>query len=58
MTHETVYDELNDLLAADEGMNDWEVEFIDDMDQRRREGAPLTDNMKAKISQIWDKVCG
>jgi hypothetical protein len=46
---------LEDLLALDEGLSEWEVDFIEDISQRlgRNPLEVLSDNQLAKIEQIW-----
>ena len=46
---------LDDLLELEEGLNDWEVEFVEKMSHW--EGR-FTVNQAQKIEQIWDKLIG
>jgi hypothetical protein len=50
--------ELDDLLALDEGLTGWEVEFIESL-SRRLADAPLslTDGQARKLHQIWEREC-
>ena len=52
--------ELDDLLAEDSGLTDWELTFIEDLrlvraakglDWRPSEG------QRQKLHEIWDRVC-
>lgn len=52
-----------ELLGSDEGMSDWEIKFVEDMDalgepDRDREPMGFTPKQAAKIEQIWDRVFG
>lgn len=47
--------ELDDLLALDEGLSDWEVSFIDSVNDMRREHGSVTPKQVLKIRQIWDE---
>ena len=49
--------ELDDLLALEEGLTGWEVEFVESVEKRRQDGRDLTDGQIAKIHQIWDRRC-
>ncbi len=51
--------ELDDLLALDKGLSDWEVEFIESI-ATRFANAPMTitDKQVAKLHEIWDRRCG
>jgi hypothetical protein len=51
--------ELDDLLALDEGLSDWEVEFIESI-ATRFANAPMTitNRQDAKLHEIWDRRCG
>lgn len=50
--------EVQDLLDLEEGLNDWEVDFIKSINTQVKEGNGLNDNQIAKIDEIWDKHCG
>ena len=55
--------EQNDMVTAilelEEGLNDWEIEFIENMDQRRETLDLLSAKQVAKLTQIYDrKVLG
>lgn len=46
---------LDDLLETDSGMNGWELDFIEDMDERRDHNwSPAQID---KLDQIYGKVC-
>jgi len=50
--------ELDDLLALDEGLTDWEVEFIESMATRFADSPmALTDVQARKLHQIWERRC-
>jgi len=51
--------ELYDLLALEEGLTDWEVEFIESI-ATRFANAPMTITEKqvAKLHEMWDRRCG
>ena len=50
--------EVGDLLELESGLSDWEVEFVDSVNQQIDAGRLLTSRQEAKIHQIWDKHCG
>ena len=53
-------DLLDDLLDVESGMSDWEVSFVDSVDQRRQQvgpAMPLTDKQRAKIDELWMEHC-
>ena len=51
--------EIDDLLRLEEGLNDWEVAFIESLSQRLETGPlPLTDRQISKLDEIWDRHCG
>ena len=43
---------VEDLLNLEKGLNDWEMEFLDSMQNRLDNRDGLTRNMKIKILQI------
>lgn len=47
---------LDELLEVDDGLSDWEVEFVEDLD--RHADRELTDKQESKLEQIWQKVFG
>ena len=50
-------DMVTALLELDEGLNDWEVKFIENMNGLR--GTTLSEKQEAKLTQIYDiKVLG
>jgi len=50
--------ELDDLLALDEGLSDWEVDFIEAMARRFADNhLAITDGQARKLHQIWDRRC-
>lgn len=54
VTQLSARDHLKDLLALDHGLTDWEVEFIENVNQW---SGPLTVKQMACIMKIWDKHC-
>lgn len=50
--------ELDDLLALDEGLTDWEVEFLESIATRFAD-APMTITLGQvrKLHHIWDERC-
>ena len=54
-------DEVDDLLALEDGLTDWEVGFVqrmrEEIDARRMIGDSLTPSQAAKIHEIWDRRC-
>lgn len=50
--------ELDDLLALDGGLTDWELTFIDSARGRRDWDGCVTVKQAAKIAEIWDRECG
>ena len=51
-------DELDDLLALESGLTDWEVGFIDSIDLRRDLDRPMSTKQIAMVRQVWDRRCG
>lgn len=52
------FDEMiEDLLGVDEGLTEWEVEFIESMGRRLEERRGFSDKEKAKIEELYDKHC-
>ena len=49
--------ELDDLLKLEEGLNDWELDFVENVSRRRSEAQGFTDKQTAKISDLWDCHC-
>lgn len=50
--------ELDDLLALEEGLTDWEVEFVESMATRFANAAmTITDGQARKLHQIWERRC-
>jgi hypothetical protein len=51
--------ELDDLLALEEGLTDWEVDFLETL-ATRFANAPMsiTEGQVRKLHQIWDRRCG
>ncbi len=47
--------EVRDLLQLEEGLSEWEVNFVEDVNKWRREYTPA--QMKT-IHRIWDRRCG
>lgn len=46
---------LDDLLALEDGLSAWEVEFVDSVDKWRRGGRTITDRQAAKIRELWER---
>lgn len=44
---------LDELLELEDGLSDWEVEFIDRLSHQRDRS--LTDGQASKLQQIWDE---
>lgn len=44
---------LDDLLAAEEGLTDWEVRFIESLDKQR--DFPFSDKQIATLKKICDE---
>ncbi len=59
---------LDDLLDVggfdddEEGLSEWELKFVDDIDKRRQADSDrprcLTPKQAAKLQEIWEKHCG
>ena len=45
---------LDELLDADEGLTDWEIGFIETLDERR--GEELSVKQTQKLESIWSRV--
>ena len=48
-----IVEDLKDMI---EKMNNWEQEFIQNVDERLSNGIGLTDRQIEIVNQIWDKV--
>ncbi len=46
---------LDELLEKDSGLTGWEMDFIDDMDQKFRE-RPLSEKQADALLRVWEKV--
>lgn len=52
---------INDLCNVEQGLSEWEVEFVDNMAERLKRTDPpysLSTRQMVKINQIYDKVLG
>ncbi len=58
MTDAIIQGELDDLLALEEGLSDWEIGFIDSINDRLERGDVLTERQTSKLHEIWDRHCG
>ena len=47
---------VEDLKDMTEKMNNWEQEFLQNVDERLSNGIGLTDRQIEIVNQIWDKV--
>lgn len=47
--------QLDDLLECESGLSSWEMDFIEDADNKRE--LTLTYRQSDKPSQIWEKLC-
>ena len=57
--NEILQGELDDLLLVEEGLSEWEVDFIDNInaDVDVYGIARLTDRQKKKLHSVWFKHC-
>lgn len=39
-------------------LNDWEIEFLEDISIRLEAGKGLTEKQQAKLNDIWERVIG
>lgn len=46
---------LDDLLAVEDGLSEWEVEFIDSLDRNR--DVDLSDKQADKLKQLHERHC-
>ena len=53
--NETEVDQLDALLALEDGLSEWELSFIEDLSHRRER--PLTDKQADKLRDIYEKLC-
>jgi len=49
--------EVADLLALDEGLTPWEVEFTESIDRRLSGGRDLSEKQIALVHKLWDRLC-
>lgn len=47
---------LTDLLDLEDGLNDWEVEFVEDLSHRPPD-RDLSDKQADKLQQIYNEHC-
>ncbi len=57
MKDEYPYVELDDLLMVEEGLTDWEVEFIKNAHSQRLRNEELTGIQHDKLFEIWKQTC-
>lgn len=50
--------EINDLLDLEDGLSDWELTFIESVNDQLDHGAVLTEKQTAKLHQIWARHLG
>lgn len=53
-------DLLDALLDVDDGMSNWEVKFVDDLDVRRQEWGNtmrLSEKQMVKLTELYDEHC-
>lgn len=48
-------EEVEDLMTVEEGLSDWEMDFLDSVKQRFGVEGYLTSKQKFKINELWDK---
>lgn len=46
---------IDELLAVEDGLNSWEIGFVEDMYKRADD---YTDTQSDKIEQIWTQIFG
>ncbi len=49
-------DMVDDCLARDSRLTEWEQEFIRSLHERLDEGRELTEKQAARLDVIWDRV--
>lgn len=49
---------MADLCEIEEGLSEWEVEFVDDVSKRLERSGSLTDGQRRKAEEIWEENCG
>ena len=42
------------LCDIEDGMSEWEVDFVDSLDKQLRSGSTLSPKQRAKADQIWE----
>ncbi len=52
---EKMVEKLFDLMACDEITNEWEGEFINDMDDQMKAGKPFSPGQVYKIEQLFER---
>lgn len=55
-TPEEIVQMIEDVMARDHKLSEWEVEFIDSVDTQLRRGQTLTEKQDARLTQIWERV--
>ena len=51
--HSVVDGEINDLLELEDGLTEWELDFIESVAQKRDSMILLTEKQEEKLHQIW-----
>lgn len=47
---------IRDCIQRESRMNEWEQNFIQDLDEKISEGWMLTEKQTEKLDQIWERV--
>lgn len=47
---------LDELLAVEHGLTDWEIKFLDSLNDEWR--GKMTTKQAEKLEKIWDRVLG
>jgi len=50
--------EIDDLLKLENGLSEWEVNFIDSIAKQLRVHGGTTDKQAVKVHEVWDRHCG
>jgi hypothetical protein len=45
---------LRELLDLEEGLSEWEIQFIESLFKQNRGGRVFTETQRAKLQQIYD----
>lgn len=55
-TPDEIVQMIEDVMARDHKLSEWEANFIDSIDSQLRHGRSLTEKQDQTLSDIWERV--